>query len=204
MSKKGYHHGDLRRALVRAAVEIIQEDNVQALTLRSVAKRVGVSHTAPYRHFNDKAALLASVAEEGFELLGQSLQQAIDHSGTSSLARLQDSGVAYVHFACNNPSHYRVMFGSSVANKAQYTSLLETAMAAFGILMSCIESCQKDGLIAQGDPQPLALAAWSLTHGLAMLLLDQQIPPTGRPPEELIETVVRLLQQGLLQRSSPL
>src|SRR4051794_27635084 len=112
---KPYHHGDLQRALVDAAVALLAEGGAAAVTLREVARRAGVTHAAPYRHFADKAALLAAVAEEGFRALHDAVARAGAEAPDDPLARLAASGQAYLRFAMSHPAHYRVMFGPDVA-----------------------------------------------------------------------------------------
>ena len=171
-----YHHGDLRQSLIDAALELIaQEQNAKTLSLRQVARQVGVSHTAPYRHFADKEELLAAVAEEGFRLLFDALQQSMANVD-EPLEQLQLSGVAYVQFALSHPSHYRVMFGAFQANHPDYPALNEAGGKAFGVMVEAISTGQTLGKIKVSASQELAWVAWSLVHGLAMLLIEQQLP----------------------------
>src|SRR3954466_9781185 len=109
--KRTYHHGDLERALVDTALEMIRDEGVQGLTLRSVGARVGVSRTALYRHFDDKAALLARVAAEGFRRLHATLAKAVATASSKHADVLPAMAAAYVRFAADNPSHYETMFG---------------------------------------------------------------------------------------------
>src|SRR5262245_23788463 len=104
-----YHHGDLRRALLDAALEILAEGGAAGLTLREVARRAGVTHAAPYRHFEDKAALLAAVAEEGFRAVYAEML-ARSERVKDPVERLYQIGAAYVLFAVTHPAHFRVMF----------------------------------------------------------------------------------------------
>ncbi len=175
-AKQTYHHGDLRRAMIDAAIALIAEDDVKHLSLRGVARRVGVSHTAPYRHFADKEALLAAVAEEGFVLFGQYLQKADQQAKGNALQRLEAIGVAYVRYATEHPTHYRVMFGPDRVNNPGYPSLMEASQRSFATLVNVITEGQMLGILRSGDPQHLAWGAWSLVHGLSLLLIDGQLP----------------------------
>jgi len=153
-----YHHGDLPPALLKAAGKILEKEGAGALSLRELARRAGVSHNAPYRHFPDRAALLAALASEGFERLRQELEA---HAG-------QESAVAYVRFALENPQRFRLMFGGQIAYD-RYPALREQANAAHANLE---ERFSQYG----GDASLAAAAAWSLVHGLAHLLLDGHFP----------------------------
>jgi AcrR family transcriptional regulator len=144
-----YHHGDLRNVLIQAAEQILEEQGLAALSVREAARRAGVSHNAPYRHFPDRDSLLAELAAEGFRQLAAELAA---HSG-------REMGAAYVRFALAQPARFRLMFG------AQRPAAQET----YATLVSAF---RKDGAIA--DPQMAAAAAWSLVHGLAQLILDGQ------------------------------
>ena len=156
MDEKPYHHGDLRRVLLDAAVTAIAERGAAALSLRDLARRAGVSHAAPTHHFRDKAGLLTAVAAEGFALLGKALAEADDFAAT---------GVAYVRFATTHPGHFAVMFRpvlyhrddpAVVAARDRTTAMLRRGAAqAFG-----------------DDDRLPALAAWSLVHGMATLIID--------------------------------
>lgn len=172
-----YHHGDLRQSLIEAALELITEkQDAKTLSLREVARRVGVSHAAPYRHFADKEALLAAVAEEGFHLLLSYLRDAMAQVSSDPVRRLQASGVGYVRFAIAHPSHYRVMFSALQADCLDYPGLQESGDQAFAVMVNEITAGQAAGRMKAGDPQQLAWISWSLVHGLAMLLIERQLP----------------------------
>ena len=194
--KKSYHHGDLRRALLDSALAIIEEQDVSTLSLRQVARRAGVSHTAPYRHFADKEELLAAGAEEGFQEFSRYLEQARDAESTS-LNQLQATGNAYVEYALRYPTHYRVMFGSYCHDADAFPSLTTTANQSFQILVEIIEAGQATEDIKPGEPQLLALANWSLVHGLAMLLLDNRLGIKKDATQPLIQKTIELMEHGV-------
>jgi AcrR family transcriptional regulator len=171
-----YHHGTLRQALVAEAVHLLAEGNPAALSLRELARRLGVSPAAPYRHFADKDALLAAVAQEGFERLGAELAAAAGVHPQDALRQLADIGWAYVHFALRQPPYFQVMFGRAATPQTKDPELLAAGQLAFGILQRIIKGGQHSGRIAGGDPHELAVAAWSQVHGLATLLLEGQLP----------------------------
>lgn len=198
-SKSGYHHGDLRRALIEASLALIAEEGFSALTLREVARRAGVTHAAPYRHFPDKEALLAAVAEEGFRTMVTLMRERMDKE-SGPIERLSACGVAYVLFAVQHPAHFRVMFGPHFTKPSDHAELAKEGSNAFGLLVQNIVQCQQAGMMLQGEPMPLAVMAWSQVHGLASLLVDQQLQEAckeGATPEQLAQFQSRLLIEGL-------
>ncbi|HET7524741.1 MAG TPA: TetR/AcrR family transcriptional regulator, partial [Burkholderiaceae bacterium] len=162
-------HTDTREVLLRAAVEIAEADGVGAIGLREAARRAGVTHGAPYRHFENQQALVAAVAEQGFRQLMADVQAAQAAVGNDVLARFHALGQAYVHFALEHPGQFRVMFGAEAAAEPAVRS---AEAAVFALAVNEIASAQRQGLIAAGDPQELALLAWSTGHGLAVLMTD--------------------------------
>jgi AcrR family transcriptional regulator len=200
-----YHHGDLRNALIQAGLSILAEEGVQALTLRAVARRVGVSHAAPYRHFSDKEALLAAIAEQGFDLLTASVGAAAERFPADPAAQLAEAGWAYVQFALEHPAHLRVMFGGVIRTPAMHPGLRTAGARAFTSLGDIVQAGQQAGTIIDGAPEQLTLTAWSLVHGLAVLLIEQQIPAgigAVDDPEHLARLCGNLLYRGL-RRSAP-
>lgn len=198
-SKPRYHHGDLRRALIDASLALISEEGFGALTLREVARRAGVTHAAPYRHFEDKEALLAAVAEEGFRAMATQMRERMDKE-SAPLERLGACGVAYVLFAVQHPAHFRVMFGPHFSHPADHDGLAQEEGNAFGLLVQSIVHGQQAGVLREGEPMPLALVAWSQVHGLASLLVDQQLKQAlqkGATAEELARFQTWLLFEGL-------
>jgi AcrR family transcriptional regulator len=201
--KRAYHHGDLERALVETAVRTIREEGVQALTLRSVGGRVGVSRTALYRHFDDKAALLARVAEEGFRRLHAALTGAIAEASASGADPLPAMADAYVRFARANPSHYQTMFGGFLTDWSRYPDLTTHADAAFNVLVDTIRDEQRKGRVLAADPIELAEISWSMSHGIATLGMARHLERTRATVEELAVMGARYLQEGLRDTRSP-
>lgn len=175
-SKKAYHHGDLRQALLDEGMALVQESGPEALTLRKLAQRLKVSAMAPYRHYPDKEALLAAIAADGFGQL-QSRLEAAEQSDDTSASPLLKEGVAYVLFALDHPALFRLMFGAN-RPKGQYPELDTASAGAFAVLM---RRTQPDA--ASDERTAQARGCWSLVHGLACLLLDGQlqIPPDAKP-----------------------
>ncbi len=196
-----YHHGDLRQALIDAALELVSEKEVGSLSLREVARRVGVSHAAPYRHFADKDALLAAMATEGFQMLGRQMTAAKQKAPPDPVEQLQASGIAYVHYALEHPSCYRVMFGAYGADHGQkHPALADAATQTFMVLVDEIIAGQKAGVIRLDDAKQLGWAAWALVHGLAMLMIDGQIPISeNQTVTSLSGFITRVMVEGLVR-----
>lgn len=178
-----YHHGDLRQALIQAAVRTIDRDGVEALTLRSVGAALGVSRTALYRHFADKDTLLAAVAAEGFRTLHAALVGAWEAAGRG-LAGLDAQGHAYVTFGISHPAHYRVMFGGYIARAARGSDLEQAGTAAFTALVDALVDLQQRGDFRRDDPALQARYVWGTVHGITMLLLAGR--PTARPAADAL------------------
>ena len=181
-----YHHGDLRSALLAAAGELLVERDVAAVSLREVARRAGVSHSAPYRHFPDRDALLAALAAEGFAELSRRM-------ALLPVARLEALGQCYVAFALEQPGRFALMFGG-VADRQRHPQLQEAAQALYRQLGSSVQSVAPDRDLATAS-----LAAWSLVHGLAQLLLGGQLP--GQDAARVAQAVTGLFVAGLSGRS---
>ncbi len=179
-----YHHGDLRDALIAAALAILDEGgDPAALTLREAARRAGVSAMAPYRHFADKDALLAAVAAIGFDRLGEALLKE-DRSDSPGDA-LVGQGVAYVRFACENPSLFRLMFGATLANCDG--PHLPAAERSYAIMVSRVAAVKHPA-----ETSDWALHCWAIAHGLASLAVDGKLPLRDGTASELAERVLRL------------
>jgi AcrR family transcriptional regulator len=177
-----YHHGDLQKALLQEAVRTIQAQGVERLTLRGIGESLGVSRTALYRHFSDKSALLAEVASQGFRLLRESLLRAWEAGGRDREG-LDAMGVAYVRFALQNPSHYRVMFGGFLGSKGPPGTLAMEGRAAFHVLVDALVAQQKEGLVRQDDPLHVAHFVWATVHGISMLAIDGMLGKTSDAEE---------------------
>ncbi len=193
-----YHHGDLKAALVEAAAHIIREEGSEALTLREVARRVGVSQSAPYRHFADRRELVAAVAEQGFARLGDAMMAAMQ--GDGGRAGLRQVARAYVAFGLGNPAEYRVMFGPEVAVTDDLPSLRETGRSVLGFVAEGIRQLQKAGLVGDGDPWLIASATWATLHGLVMLTLDGQTKGVVTDVDALVDEATRIMMFGMAPR----
>ncbi len=192
-----YHHGDLRRALIDAALAMVTEEGEWNFTLREVARRAGVSHAAPYNHFADRCALLAEVAAVGFGSLRDQMEAAARRSRSSRQALL-GIATAYVRFGVENPAHYRLMFGPDLADDDRHPVLKQAGEAAFAVLTDTLERGQASGELRRGTVRNQALSTWSLVHGLTTLVIDQRTKFLGVSTSEA-ERQARLACTALLK-----
>jgi AcrR family transcriptional regulator len=198
-----YHHGDLRRALIDTALELVSEEQDWTFSLREVARRAGVSHHAPYNHFADKLDLLAATAAVGFERLRDGLRQAMIGIDDPE-ALLVAIARTYVHLGLENPALYRLMFGPALsdAGVADRPAVARVAGAeARGVLEDVIGRGASAGVfsVAPNNPQDVALTAlavWSATHGLTMLAIDK-VSPQGLSVDDMIERLIGMVAAGL-------
>jgi AcrR family transcriptional regulator len=179
MGGKPYHHGNLREVLLDTAIRLISEVGPVGFTLREVARRAGVSHNAPYRHFRDRDDLMATVATQGFRELTQAMLRAAEH-GSGALDRLKLAGLAYVKFALRRPEHFTVMFDAPTSIRSEHAQSTQAAEQAFGTLVNFVKTCQDEGQLPSGDPDEFALLAWSMVHGVAKLAITGRLPYRSR------------------------
>ncbi|MET0343217.1 MAG: TetR/AcrR family transcriptional regulator [Polyangiales bacterium] len=174
--RRAYHHGDLRRALLDAARALIGAHGMEALTLREVAREVGVTHAAPYHHFPTREALLDALSDEAFALLDAAMRVSLPIAGDGEGAsgKLSAIGRAYIDFARAHPEHLQVMFRRrSGPQQRPASDPSEQANArVFDHLLSAVQACQAEGSAPAGDPFTLALSAWSIVHGFAKLWIE--------------------------------
>ncbi|CAH0990872.1 HTH-type transcriptional regulator BetI [Sinobacterium norvegicum] len=200
--KKTYHHGDLRRSLLDEAVVMIDETGFDAISMRKLADKVGVSRTALYHHFDGKPALLSALAEDGFVRFTAELQDnarlARREKGDSSVSALHNYVACYVDFAVENAAYYDLMFGREIWKTAQATeSLKEVAYASFKTFVDTVVDWQQDGLLVDDvDALRYAQVAWASLHGLSRLLIDGiYIEQAARA--SMIETMALMISQCL-------
>jgi AcrR family transcriptional regulator len=195
-----YHHANLRQTLLDAAVTLIGEVGPHAFTLREVARRAGVSHNAPYRHFESKDVLLAEVATEGFVRLTASMQKSMAR-GRSPLERLELSGCGYVTFALRWPHHFLVMFDLPQAPQGGEKHHA-AGQKAFAVLHECIAAAQQSGDLPAGDLLPLAWMAWSFVHGIAKLAVSGNLPLNARSTIAFTRSASHAIFSGMRHRPS--
>ena len=166
-----YHHGNLREALLSAAVDSIREQGAENLSLRALARVVGVSQTAPYRHFADKNGLLVELARQTFDELSRVTSERIDPA-LNCAENLLRAGEAYLRYAIANPEKYRLIFGSSITQREQYPQLQTAARSAFNVLLQLMAEGAQRGEFLPTEPMLLANNCWSSIHGFALLTID--------------------------------
>jgi AcrR family transcriptional regulator len=196
-----YHHGELRRALLDAALGIVEREGTGALSLSAAARRVGVSPQASYNHFRDKSELLAAAAEEAVRGIAASMREAANPAESPG-ERFEAIGVAYVAHALAHPAKLRLLSAPELADKQRHPALLAAYEDAFGVLVAAIEACQRENVVREGDARKQAIAAWATVHGIAWLLVDGQIAVSGARSDEteVAREAVRTLFKGLSAR----
>lgn len=194
-TRRPYHHGDLRNALLDAGLEILDREGVAAITLRAIAARAGVSHAAPAHHFGNIRGLVTALAAIAFERLYDLVQEALDAAPKSPLEQMRAAGRGYVRFAERNPGLFRLMFTSSLlepsdpdlqrAGQRAYKQLLDVAAPAAALR----------GGTGEEDVRAVALHLWCTVHGFAHLLLEKQIaaPAGGGLPSSRLPDIAALL-----------
>jgi AcrR family transcriptional regulator len=194
-SKATYHHGDLREACVRAAMELLEERGETALSLRAVARRAGVSPAAPYRHYADREALVSAVAAVGYRELAARLAAA--HPSPSTLEQLASVATAYVQFALERPALFRIMFGEPCDRDNEERVAATAAVSLY--VRAIVERS-----FPQADADALATAVWALVHGLAFLHLDGKLDaPTPAAVADRVTAAIQALLTATSIGASP-
>ena len=197
--RRGYHHGNLREALVQAALDLIAEYGPAGFTFAEAARAAGVSPAAPYRHFSDRDALMADIARRGFEQFGADLTRAWNDGAPDPMTAFENVGRAYLAFARQEPAYYAAMFEARLPPDSD-RDMAQAADDAFAVLRRAAEAvCAK--LPKKGRPPPLMLSlhVWALSHGIASLFARgdaarRKLPMT---PEELLEAGILVYLSGL-------
>ncbi len=203
-----YHHGDLRQALIEAACVHLKDNGADSLSLRALAREVGVSQTAPYRHFKTKNAVFAAIAVYGFTLLTEELTAARDRHVDNVEEALVGIGLAYIAWARVNPEKYQLFFDSSLVDFDEHLELQICGSGCFNVLMSVIRKGLDSGAFVSLPAEQLAASMWSGIHGICGLLNSKQ-DKVKDPAREVMgalgylaeapETTVRLMVKGILK-----
>ena len=198
--ERGYHHGNLREALLQAALDLIGQKGAAGFTFADAARMAGVSPAAPYRHFRDRDALLSSIAQRGFEQFEAALTEAWDDGRPDTISAFERVGKAYLDFAREQPAFYSTMFESGVPVDMNPT-LMAASERAFAIIRAAAERLA--ALAPPGVPRPpalmMALHIWSMSHGVASLFARADAARRKLPmtPDELLEAEVLIYLRGL-------
>ncbi len=171
-----YHHGDLKNALISAGLEVLTREGVAGLTLRKVAREVGVSHAAPYAHFADKQALIAAICTEGFRRMYDVVSSAAGQYPNEPEKRIVEAGLAYLQFAETTPELFKIMFSGILEHNRKYPEFEKVTGDNFRMVVGLVEASQAVGVLRPGPSNLMAVSLWAAVHGLAALVLDGQIP----------------------------
>ena len=198
MAKRGYHHGNLRAALVEAALELVEKKGPTGFTLSEAAKQAGVTPAAVYRHFGGREDLIAEAARQGYEIFADLMEYAYQSGQPSALASFEATGRAYLAFAKRYPGHYVAMFESGISVN-QNPELATVSSRAFSVLEQA--SIQLSEHIPQGKrppPQMVSAHIWAMSHGVVELF-SRGSPGTKSPfpAEELLESGIGVYLRGL-------
>ena len=190
--QRPYHHGNLREALLQQAELTLRERGVQDLSLRELAREIGVSHGAPRRHFADRQALLDALAQAGFERIGSELRAALDAAGEDFRARLHAAATAYVHFAVQDAALLELMFAGK--HQKEEWPHHEVADRAFSVMFELILQGQAEGVLEPGDPERVGLVLFATIQGIASLVSSGIVTPEQL--DELLADAVEHFLRG--------
>jgi AcrR family transcriptional regulator len=193
MASKTYHHGNLKEALISAGLEILSEQGIEGLSLRNVAKKIGVSHTASYNHFPDKQALLAAISTAGHEQLYQVLLDTFEKTKRSSSHIISEIAWAYLQFAQQDPDKFKLMFSGALEEERNHPAYVEITQKTISLFEEIIIFCQSTGQLPEGRVENIAIKLWSLVHGFTYLMLENQFPV-----EYLQDQNLRELLKGII------
>lgn len=191
--RESYHHGDLRQAILTAACECLKNENADSLSLRALAREIGVSQTAPYRHFDSRNALFAGIATWGFQILERELEERLKGQEKTSPEALIEMGLTYLDFSETHSEKYQLFFDSSMVDFDEYADLQDASGHCFAIMLEVIEAGQRVGVYRVQAVEQLAAHIWSGLHGIASLIqLKGKRPtflekPTGKAIRYLAE-----------------
>ena len=193
MTFNTYHHGNLKDALITASLEILSEQGIDGLSLRKVAKKVGVSHTAPYNHFADKQALLAAISTAGHGQLYQTLSRVFEKVKDSSTDIITEIAWAYLQFALDDPGRFKLMFSGALEEEKDHPEFIEISIKNIALLEEIIEFCKNKGQINAGRADIIVMRLWSSAHGFTNLVLERQFPPEYLKNQNLKEILKEVI-----------
>jgi AcrR family transcriptional regulator len=193
MPSKRYHHGNLKEALIIAGLDILSEKGIEGLSLRKVAQKVGVSHTAPYNHFSDKQGLLAAISTAGHEHLHQLLLDTFEKSKIQSSDIISDIAWAYLQFGLANPAKFKLMFSGALEEERAHPEFVAISLKSIALFEEIIVFCQSKGQLPSGRVEDIAVKLWSLVHGFTYLMLENQFPVEYLQDQDLKGVLKRIV-----------
>lgn len=197
--KKSYFHGNLREAIIKASLRLVEKSGVENLSIREAAKAVGVTHQAPYRHFKDREELLAALAQDGFEKLYLEISRVVSQE-LEPAEKILLLAEKYLEWAYKNPQHFRLMFSREIPSFDISAGLQAASTKSLDDFLSVVAQVQKAGIIGPGDTRSLARQIWAAMHGVAILFIDKQFKPLGENFElgrQLMRDLIGNLIKGL-------
>ncbi|NTV36956.1 MAG: TetR/AcrR family transcriptional regulator [Anaerolineaceae bacterium] len=187
MTLDTYHHGNLKEALISAGLEILSKKGIESLSLRNVAKQIGVSHTAPYNHFHDKQDLLAAISAAGHKQFHLVLLETYEQFKNNPTELIIEIAWAYLQFALQNPDKFKLMFSSALEEEQKHPEFEEITQKTINLFEEMIRFCQSGGALEEGNVYKIAINLWSSVHGFTMLVLEDQFPPNYLHDQNLKE-----------------
>lgn len=181
---KQYHHKNLHQVLLSSTLELLKTQSIKDLSLRQVARHAGVSHAAPYRHFENKAALFSAVSQSVLTEFNKYLRDSITHANKQPVQQISIMSVAYIRYALKHPTKYQLLFGNEDSEEitlrtqtgsSSNNSLQESSSEMFQILMDVVITGQTQGIFEIAEVNTVALSIWASLHGLAMLLIQNKL-----------------------------
>lgn len=177
MESDTYHHGNLKNALINAGVEILAKEGISGLSLRKVAKKTGVSHSAPYAHFSDKQALIAAISTEGHTHIYEKITQIIDQY-QDPVQQLVETACTYLNFGLDEPDLFRITFSGVVEQEREYPALVEMTQKNFSLIKDIVVRCRDVGIFKEESEELLAQSLWGAVHGMVSLISQGQVSST--------------------------
>jgi len=193
MALDTYHHGNLKEALISAGLEILSKKGIESLSLRNVAKQIGVSHTAPYNHFHDKQDLLAAISSAGHKQFHLVLLETFEKFKNTPTELLTEIAWAYLQFASQNPDKFKLMYSSVLKEEQKHPEFEEITQKTINLFEEIIAFCQNKGQLPAGSVDNLAIKLWSIVHGFTTLMLENQFPPEYMQEKEIKELLRSLI-----------
>ena len=175
MENNSYHHGDLKNALIQAGIEIITQKGLNSLSLRSVAKKAGVSHSAPYAHFADKQALFAAIATAGHDRIKHKILTIIENTPQDPVRQLVETAFVYLDFGMEQPDLFRLTFSDVIEQERDYPALVQITQENFSLIKEIVGRCCNAGAFSDDPADLLAQTLWSAVHGTVSLIQQGQV-----------------------------